>query len=221
MNNIEDAKELMEEGWKARENLEFEVAREKLNASLKIFEKERDFKLVTEALNHLAYTEKLDSAQHASLALETALKSEKIAIEHQIDLSLIYRAIISTAESLGNFELALKYTNKMLPLLNKPILKGDLLSHMATFEMRTGNLSKATETIEEALKLLEEGWDSEREPHRTIWKLRALSAKALIISNQGDKSEALEILSNAKRIAQENDLKPRLKQIEMLIETLN
>ena len=220
MANLDEARVLLEEGWKAREALDLDTARIKLQESQQVFEETGEFQLVTESLNHQAYTEKLDAGQHAVLALELAMKSEQIAVEHGVDPVLTYRAVMSTAETAGLFELALQYANKMLPLLDKPILKGDLMSHIATFEMRTGNITKASQSIEQALSLLEEGWETEREPHRTIWKLRALCTKAIIKSNMGEKDEAKNLLENAKRIAENNDLKPRLKQIETLIKHL-
>ncbi len=220
MASLEEAKVLLEEGWKAREALDFDTAREKLTKSRETFEKAGDFRLVTEALNHLAYTEKLAAGQSANLALKLAKESENIAEKNNIDPILTYRAIISTAETAGLFEVSLKYAEKILPLLQKPILKGDLYAHIASLELRTGKLEQAGETIGKSLLLIEEGWDSEREPHRSIWKLKTMITQALIAYNMGNKTEAMETFHNARQIALEQDLKPRLAQIEILIDSL-
>ncbi len=221
MANLEEAKVLLEEGWKARENLDLPTARVKLQESQRVFEEAGEFRLVTESLNHQAYTEKLDATQHAALALELAMESEQVALENGTELVLIYRAVMSCAETAGLYEIGLQYANKMLPLLEKPVLQGDLYSHIATFEMRTGNLEQAKQTIEKGLALLQEGWETEREPHRTIWLLRAHMAKALITYNSGNRDEAVSILQKAKEsVKDREDLKPRVQQIEMLLKYL-
>lgn len=221
MSNLEKAKVLLEEGWKARENLDLPTARVKLQESQRIFEEAGEFRLVTESLNHRAYTEKLDATQHAALGLELAMESERVALEHGTEVVLIYRAIMSCAETANFHELGLQYANKMLPLLKKPVLQGDLYSHIATFEMRTGNLEQANQTIEKGLALLQEGWETEREPHRTIWLLRAHMAKALITYNGGNRDGAIDILQKAKDSIQgREDLKARAQQIDLLLKYL-
>jgi len=46
----------MEQGWRAREALDFDTAERLLNDAKALFEKSDDWFNVTECLNHLAYT---------------------------------------------------------------------------------------------------------------------------------------------------------------------
>lgn len=221
MATTEEAKVLMEEGWQSRENHDFETAEEKLQTARTVFHDSGAYWEETEALNHLAYNEKLQAMQHAQKALDLAMESVEIAEEKGTEAGSAYRAVVSTAESLGLFETALTYANKMLEATTKAAIKGDLLSHIATLEMRTGKLDQAKDTIEQAIALIQDGWESEREPHRTIWHLRALIANALITYNRGNRDGALEILENAKtRVEGREDVKSRVQQIEMLLKYL-
>ena len=44
----------------------------------------------------------------------------------------------------------------------------------------------------EAEKLMEDNWESEKEPHRSIWKSSLLGTKALMLYNNGDIDKAKE-----------------------------
>jgi len=214
----EDAKKIMEEGWKARENLEFEKAEKLLNQAMALFEKNDDWFNVTEALNHLAYTEKLKAVHHNLKGMEYAKKSERIAKEHFTKKVLILRALMSLANSSGLFEQALKWGYECLEEFSKPLPRSDILSHIATFQLRTGKLSEAEKVINEAESLMEQHFDEENEPHRSIWKSKILATKGLILYNKDDIKGARKYLKEALDIAEKQDLKTRVAEIKAMME---
>ncbi len=217
----EDAKKIMEDGWKARENLEFDKAEELLSKALKIFETNEDWFNVTECLNHLAYTEKLRSVHHNLKGMDYAKKAEAVSIEHNTKKLLVLRALMSLANSAGLFEQALKWVNESLALQTKPLPQADLLSHKATFQLRTGKLLDAELTINEAEKLMESHIDEEQEPHRSIWKSKILATKGLILYNNNKTDEAKKYLKEALKIAKAQNLKTRISEINALVEIFN
>jgi len=212
------AKELMEQGWKAREELDFEKADKLLKEARVLFEKEKDWFNVTEAINHLAYSEKLKAVHHNLQGLHLAKGAEKIANDHSVRKHLVLRALMSLANSAGNFEAALKYGEEALKFYDKPLPRADILSHIATFQLRTGKMSKAEKTIEEAMKLCEEGFSLESEPHRSIWKSKILLTKGLILYNKGELDGAKELGQEALKLAESQDLKTRIEEIKKFLE---
>jgi tetratricopeptide (TPR) repeat protein len=212
-----NAKEIMEEGWKARENLEFERAEKLLNEAMILFEEAGDWFNVTEALNHLAYTEKLRAVHHNLKGMEIAKKSKEISEKHGTKKALILRTLMSLADSAGLYEQALKWGHACLVEFPKPLPKADILSHVATFQLRTGNLFEAEKSINEAEDLMKSGWDQEFEPHRSIWKSKILVTKGLILYNKNDLDEARKYLTEALSIAERNNLKTRVPEIKEIM----
>ncbi len=211
-----NAAQLMEEGWKARENLEFEKAEKLLKEAKALFEKNGDWFNVTEALNHLAYTEKLKAAHSNLQGMQYAEKAREVALSHSIETGFVLRALMSLASSSGLFEQALGWAEKSLHISTKPATKADILSHIATFQLRTGKLEEAEKTVNQAELLMEQGFEDEREPHRSIWKSRLLAAKALILYNKGKLREAEEYILGAQEVAEKQNLKTRMDEIKAL-----
>ncbi|HOM77862.1 MAG TPA: hypothetical protein PLT50_01505 [bacterium] len=217
---MQNPKEIMEAGWKARENLEFEKAEKLLKKALELFKEKEDWFNVTECLNHLAYNEKLKAVQSNQRGLEFTKESIEIAKIHETKVSSVLRALISLSSSAGLFEQALKLTEQTLQEDLKPLPKADMLSHKATFLLRTGNLQKAKEVIEEAEKLWIKYELEENEPHRSIWKSRLLMTKGLILFNIGERETGLNTLKDALNLSKEQNLKARISEIETLLESL-
>ncbi|MFA6982116.1 MAG: hypothetical protein WC243_03790 [Patescibacteria group bacterium] len=213
-----DAKQLMEEGWKAREGLEFETAEKLLNEAKVIFEQEGNWFDVTETLNHLAYSEKLKAIHHNLEGMKLAKEAGELATLHSTNKVLVLRALMSLANSAGLFEQALKWGYECLTLFDKPAPRADVLSHIATFQLRTGKLDEAEVTISEAETLLDEGFEGEREPHRSIWKSKILMTKALIMYNKGNLTEGKVCIEEALKIADTQNLKTRTEEIKSVIE---
>lgn len=217
----EDPKKIMEEGWKARENLEFEKAEKLLNKAKEIFEDNEDWFNVTEALNHLAYTEKLNASYHSLKGIKLCKESERISKEHNIKKELILRALMSLTESAGLFEQALKWGNESLSLISKPLARADTLSHIAGFLLRTGKPIDAEKTINEAESIMTQHFENGEEPHRSIWKCKILKTKALILYNKGDLEGADKYLKEALSISEKQDLKTRTAEIKSIMEMFN
>jgi len=221
MNKTQDPKKLMEAGWKARENLEFEKAKKLLSEAKTIFENEEDWFNVTETLNHLAYTEKLEAGTHNLKGMQYAKDAEKIALEHSVKKALILRALMSLANSTGLFEQGLKWGNESLEYFTNPVVRADILSHVATFQLRTGMLVKAEGTINEAEKLMENTDNHVDEPHKSIWKTKILLTKALILYNRNSLDEAKVYVERAGEIAEEQNLKTRITESNSIRELFN
>ena len=219
MDNSTKAKELMEQGWKAREALNFEEAESKLLQAKAIFENEEDWLNVTECLNHLAYSYKLQALKLTEKGYEIAKSSLETATTRNSKIPSPLRANMSLAVSLGNFELALSTAKKLLAITEKPMNKADVLQHIAQFELRTGDAKKALETIETSLNLFKNHFEEERDPHRQIWKTAALMTKAQILLNLGDSSYT-SILDEVEHIAKEFDLKSRIIQLNTFKELI-
>jgi tetratricopeptide (TPR) repeat protein len=218
---IDDAKNLMELGWKAREKLEFEKAEELLTEAKNIFTMKSDWYNVTECLNHLAYTHKLKSAQELGKGMLLIEEATSISKEQTTKEQAILRAKMSLLSAKGNYENALKTAEKLATLTTKPINKADVLQHIATFQLRTGRISEALKSVQEAELLLEQGWEAESEPHRSIWKVSVLLVKGLILYNLGNITEATQIGNVALQIAKAKDLKTRINQVNEFLEMLN
>ncbi len=212
------AKKIMDLGWKARENLEFDKAEKLLNEAKTLFEESADWFNVTEVLNHLAYTEKLKAVHHNLEGMKYAKQSEKIAEEHLSKKTSVLRALMSLADSAGLFEQALKWGYACLEEMSDPLPKSDILSHIATFQLRTGNILEAEVTISEAEALMDKHLSEGSEPHLSIWRSKILATKGLILYNKGDTGEAKKYLTKALDLATEKDLKTRQAQIKSVME---
>lgn len=216
-----DPKQIMEEGWKARENLDFEKAEELLTQALGMFEEVQDWYNVTEALNHLAYNEKLKAVHNILKGLEYANKSQMISEKYSTKKAGALRCLISLQSIAGLFEQALKTGIACVNETTKPLPKSDILSHVATFQLRTGDLVSAEETINEAEELMTKHFEEEGEPHRSIWKSRLLATKGLILYNKNDKAGAKRYFTEALELAEKNNLKTRIEEIKMLIKLVD
>lgn len=216
-NKIQKAKELMERGWKTREDLDFENAEKLLNEAKDIFEEEEDWFNVTECLNHLAYGEKIRVVHSASKGLELAEEALKTVEEHGTEKVLVLRALLSLSAAAANYERALRYAEEVLDLFDESAAKADILASYASFQLRTGNIEGAKKTINEALSMLGKYWEVEREPHRSIWKVGALKIKAEILYNSGDIEESKKVVEEALEIAKDKDLKTRIVQTETFL----
>jgi len=214
----EEAKRLMEGGWKAREDLDFEKAEKLLTEAREMFEKDGDWFNVTESLNHLAYTQKLKAIQNNLRGMEYAKEAERLSTKYSTKKSSILRTLMSLASSLGLFEQALKWGKECLTQTTKPLSEADVLSHIAVFQLRTGKLEESEKTINEAESLMQNNWNDEKEPHRSIWKSKILATKSLILYNKGHLEEAKIYIKNARKIAEEQNLKTRLAEIDSIAE---
>ena len=99
--------------------------------------------------------------------------------------------------------------------------KADILSHIATFQLRTGKLVDAEKTINEAELLMDNHLEEEQEPHRSIWRSKILATKGLILYNKGETESAKENLTNALDVAKKQNLKTRITEIETIMELFN
>src|SRR3989344_4952232 len=124
-NRIEEAKAKMEAGWKLREEWKFEEGEKLLHEAKEIFEEEGDWFNVTECLNHLAYCEKIKATQSSFKGFSLAKESLKVSEDHGTKRVLILRALISLVSSVGNFELAKKYTQEAISGFGEGAAKAD------------------------------------------------------------------------------------------------
>ncbi len=211
----------MEAGWRAREDHNFDAAETLLNQAKEIFEQEEDWFNFTECLNHLAYTYKLKAMQNSDRAIELAKESMEMAGEKKTKRLHALRALISAYETAGLFEPCINLAKEYIELQDNTAAKADMQSHLATFLMRTGNINGGLEMVETSLQNLERGGDSGRDPHKSIWKTRALKEQALILHNLGRTQEATEKVEQALKIAKEKDLKTRMSQLETIKHIIN
>jgi len=219
-NTIERAKELMEKGWKAREDLDFTLAEKLLTEAKSIFEELSDWYNVTECLNHLAYNDKLKSGTILDHGILLTKEAQAVVAEKNSKDTSVLRAEISLLSAHRQYEKALVVARQLLEESEKPANKADILRHIAEFELRTGKLEKAQKSIENAEELLDEGWEDEKEPHRSIWKVSLLLTKGLISYNTGDIDSARKQGQEALDLALEKDLKTRLTQAKDFLEML-
>lgn len=208
----------MEKGWKAREDLKFKEAEKLLKEARKLFEQEKDWFNVTEAMNHLAYLKKTQSVHHNLEGLDISQEAAKVADKHNIKKLFVLRALMSLASSAGNFERALNYGMEALPLYKKPADRADILSHIATFQLRTGKMKEAQKTIKEAESLFKKGKKDVGEPHRTIWESKMMLTKAMIMYNKGSEKKSKKMAEKALGLAKKHGLKTRIKEIEAFLE---
>lgn len=215
---VSTAKQLMGDGWKAREDYRFKEAEDMLNEAYELFVQEEDYFNATECLNHLSINERLKAGVSMKKAIECAQKSYKLAQDKGTKTDLILRALMSSYGTAGEYELGMKYVEELLSRTEKPANRADYLTHLAMFKLRAGDISSARDSIEEAEKLLDEGWDSEREPHRSIWKCAILMNKSVILYNLGKKNDACKYAKEALELAKAQNLKARIQQAERLME---
>lgn len=218
---IKKAKELMEDGWKAREDLDFDQAEQLLSEARTIFEEEGDWFNVTECLNHLAYMHRLIALRASLKGVEMAEASRKIAIDKKTKEVNTTRALMSTTGLAGEYERACKYAEGYLKIQESPAPRGDVEASLARFLLRTGKLDEAYKMIEKALSDLAEGWDEESFPHKAIWKSGALLTKALILYNMEDSGQARQLAREALEIAKEHKLKTRKLEAERFLDFLS
>ncbi len=218
---IEDAKSLMEQGWKAREDYNFPLAEQLINKAKDIFVKLDDWYNVTECLNHLAYNDKLKSKQILEHGVLLTNQSLEISNSKKTKNGSAIRASVSLLSAQGNYEEALKLARELYKTLEKPSNKADILQHIATFELRSGKIQEAKKSIDEAEKLLQQGWETEKEPSRSIWKVALLLTRGLIFYNMGDIGKAKAAGKEALSIAIKENLKTRISQAEAFLKTVS
>ena len=206
---IKQAKDLMEQGWKAREALDFEKADELLNKAMQLFEKNADWFNVTECLNHLAYNEKVKAVHTLDSGIKLAEKSLKTAEENGTKKVLLLRALASLSEAVGNFEVAIKYAKEFVELMQKPEDKADMNAHIAFYLLRTGKPEEALELMNDSILILEKNESEVQEPHISIWLTNAMIKKGCILYDLGKLDEAKKIGEEALKIVKEKDLKTR------------
>jgi tetratricopeptide (TPR) repeat protein len=214
---MQDAKQIMEQGWKARELLDFVTAENLLNQAKEIFKQNEDWFNYTECLNHLAYTKKLKAAAELDEGLILVEEAKQVASEKLTKDTLVLRAEISLLEAKGNFEKAKIIAQKLLETAQKPEVKADALSHLSTFNLRTGNIVEAEELINEAVTQMAMSTVIADDQVINIWRCRLALAQSIIAFNKNDISKALQFANQAKEIAEANALKPRLKQVETIL----
>lgn len=219
--NIIRAKELMEKGWKAREDHHFEEAEKLLNEAKEIFENEKDWFNVTECLNHLSYNKKIQGEKLLLEGYELSKEALDTAKKYGTKTVLIYRSLLSLAMSLGMFEISSKYSKEFMEQMKSEADRADVLTHIAMINLRTGKINEAEKTIAEAKMLLDKNFETVTEPHRFIWKTKTLLAEALILLNQGNLDKASNIAQEALKIAKDNNLKTRVDQANQIITALD
>jgi len=79
---------------------------------------------------------------------------------------------MSLHDAAGQYEDALKIAFKLYAKTEKPANKSDILAHMANFSLRAGHINDAQKYISEAEKFMEQGWDDEKDPVRSIGNAR-------------------------------------------------
>lgn len=216
-----DPKELMEEGWKLREILEFNKAEESLVQAKNGFENQEDWFNVTECLNHLSYNEKLKSKHAGFSAIRFAEESYQIAKKNNTKMVFCLRALLSASMGLGNYERSKIFAEELVSMTEKSASKGDFMRHLAECQLRTGDLISAEKTIEKSLELIDKGWEEEMDPQKSIWKTAALILKAIILYNKGNLEESKRTLQDAKDIAEKMNLKTRLAEISEAMKLFN
>lgn len=216
MDKIDIAKYLMEEGWKAREALEFDKAEILLNEARKEFEALNDYSNVTECLNHLAYLYKLKAYWSGKKAVEYAKRSLETAKEKNAKTILSIRAVVSTLKYTGNFEEAYPYIKSFIDSQENVAAKGDVEADFAFTTMRMGYPDEALKIINDSISHIEEGWEMERMPHKAIWMSKAYLFRGLINYNLGKKDEAKKDYNQALKYAKDADNKTRLAEAEDL-----
>ncbi len=128
---------------------------------------------------------------------------------------------MSLLDAKGNYEKAKIIAEQLLEKAEKPNVKADFLSHLATFNLRTGNINKAKELIAQADKFMQDSEDIEKDPVKSIWKCKILLTKALVEYNNQSFDQARKLAEEALVLAKEKGLKTRFNQAEELLELLN
>ena len=219
MEKRKDPKQLMEEGWKSRENLNFEQAEKKLTKAKKLFEEQEDFYNASECLNHLSILKKMRGMELLREAVRLGLESLKLNEEKGNKTILSKRAVASSLKTLGEFEKAEKYIKAVVENMKEnSTARSEMRTDLAFNLMRRGKINEAKEQIELAQKELEEGWENERFPHKVIWKTKLLNYRSLIEYNLGNIDIAKELAEEMHKLAKENDLKTRLEEAKSLLE---
>ncbi len=210
----------MERGWKARESLDFELAETLLKEAKSLFAQAKDWYNVTECLNHLAYTYKMQSDQLLNQGIAATQEAESISATRKTKPASVLRAKISLLSAKGLYEEALKTAHQLLKTVDRPANKADVFQHIAMYELRTGHLTQAKKSIAKAEYLLAQGWEEEREPHRSIWKVSILLTKGLIYHNLRNPIEAKKCGKESLIIATTNNLQARAAQAEAFMKTI-
>lgn len=214
-----EALELMEKGWRARENYKFDKAEELLTRAWDLFKKEDDWSNVVECLNHLAYLRKVQSFRLSQEATKFAKKALEKAKEKKVQTTLAERANSSVLKYAGEFEKAEKHTRTFIENTpNDAAARADMRGDLAYILMRRGRLAQAQSEIELALAELEKGWEKARMPHRMIWKTKLLMYQSLIKYNSGEVEEAKQLAGEALKLSQENQLQMRQEEATTLLE---
>jgi tetratricopeptide (TPR) repeat protein len=218
--NINNAKKMMEDGWKAREELKFDEAEKLLKSAREIFEKESDWYNVTECLNHLAYNEKLKAIYSLKKGLAFAEDAYNISRKYSTKEVGVLRALFTLNMTLGNYESALVLIERYISFQKKPEDLADANTHKALCLLRIGKILEALELVNESLRILEKNESVVKDPHISVWITSAMLKKAVILYDLGEKENSFHLTEEALSLAKEKGLKTRILEAEEFLKFL-
>ena len=152
-------------------------------------------------------------------ALELGKQLVKFDKKHKVNNSLSLRSVSNTLIDLGYFEKAIKPLKDLIKINQGNSTRvGDNKAHLAYCLLRTGKLNQATKFIDEATLDIEA--NTVNISHLPVYQSYVLMVKSLIFNAKGQPKEAIKHAKEALVIARKGNYYFRIKQAEMIIETL-
>ncbi len=217
----EEAKKIMHEAVLLREALNFDEAYKLLDKAKGAFEDLADLYQASECINHIAYTKRLQAKLLLEEGHKLALEALNLTTTNSLKTGSAYRAVISLSSALEMFEQELTMSKKLLEQTVKPANKADIMQFISYAQLRTGDVNTAYQSIQQALSLINEGWETEVEPARSVWKSSILLTKSLIEYNLGKVQDSKQTATLALDVAKQSVSKARILQAEKLIQFLD
>jgi len=214
---LETAIELRETGQLTLSRREFESLIAELEPTLKNSTNKTDKFFYATLMGEYVIQHRLEGKALFNKALELGKQLLDYDEKNAISNPLSIRSVSNTLIDLGNYESAILYLTKLLPLYTEnSALYGDTLAHIARCHYSSGNIKDAEEFIERAIKEIET--NSANVQDTTAWFSHALLLKALILSRNNDKDTALQLANQALQVAQSKNKVMRIKQAQMIID---
>jgi len=175
--------------------------------------------LYIQVMDEYVIQHRLEAKKSYNKALDFGKKLLEFDKKYNIHNPSSYRSVSNVLINLGSFEESVGYLKKVVDLYKgNSGRQGDALSHLAYCYLRSGNVVKADELINDALKKIKK--NTKNEKYVSVWLSRALMFRSYILFAQGDIKEALKHSKRALKVAEENKLPIRIKQGKDLVNFL-
>ena len=165
---------------------------------------------------------RLEGKSLFSEALKEARKIYDYSQANNLKNPRAVRGLSNTLMDMRNYEIAEGYLREMINLVpaGDSARAGDAMAHLAICFLRMGKVSKAQDTINEAISKIEADTGGSDSLEIAVWKSHAFIVLALILNSKGRVKEAIQYAKEALEMAKKEKAFQRVQDATKTIDYL-